>query len=131
MTNPTPTPLNENQDSITLEAARTMICEWRANRGGPATPAQPDSLFIPLADIQNVIALSTLYGGTGVRAYFGISTNPEELHLLLVPCYNGDLDLVEKIPGTQNSTIYDLIKPCPPLCKDLKSPLQDFSCTDQ
>lgn len=122
------TPYGLEDNAVTLEAARSMICQWRALRGGSATSTSPDSMFIPLVDIENIIALSVANGGTGVRAYFGVSSEPEELRLLLVACKDGETDLIEPITGTGLSTIYDLIKPCPPLCKDTKSPLMDFEC---
>jgi len=128
MTTTRSTPYGMSENAISINAAKSMICQWRSLRGDTPGPTAPDSMYIPLVDIQNIIALSTANGGTGVRAYFGISPDPEELRLLLVPCKDGEQDYIEPITGTELSTIYDLIKPCPPLCADPRSPLVDFTC---
>lgn len=120
--------VDATENAVSLVDARDMICQWRTVRGGEGSTMQPDCFFIPLPDIQNIIALAMKNGGTGVRAYLAVETGAPQLKLLMVACQHGETDFVEPIAGTPLYTIYDLIKPCPPLCTDLRSPLIDFKC---
>lgn len=136
-----PAPYDITTNALSLTQAQEMICNWKLISGeiflgSDKTHVNPEEVprafFIPLDDIKNILELSAKHEGKGVRAYIGIDTSdaPFSMKLLMVPCKNGDEDLIETLTGTELSTIYDLVKPCPPLC-DSSSPLNNPPCDSE
>lgn len=120
------------ENAVALPDARKSICAWEQASAGwnPAEHIKPNSFFIPLPDLENLLALIHHYHGVGARAYLSVVDNEgfRQSRLLLVACKEEDgekKDVVEPIEGTDGPlyTIYDLTSPCPPLCKGRSSHL--------
>lgn len=112
------TGLTEN--ALTLQDARGRICAWKEASAGwnPDGHVKANSFRIPIEDLQNLLTLAHVNKGKFVRAYLSVAGNTDirESRLLLVPCKDGETDMVDEIGDTGLYTIYDLTSPCPPLC---------------
>lgn len=130
-------PLSASTNAVSLADAQQMICNWKEISksilyNGKPVPQEivPRAFFIPMSDIMNVLSISVEMGGTGVRAYLSFDSQDSptgDLKIIIVPCQNNEQDYVAPITGTSVYTIYDLVKPCPPLC-DIDSPLNTPDC---
>jgi len=120
--------------AVTLHHAQSWICAWKQATAGwhPDDNIKPNSFRIPIEDLQNLLTLAQGNKGTFVRAYLAVVDNEglRESKLLLVPCKDGETDMVDEIGDTGLYTIYDLTSPCPPLCQGTSSEL-NAPCPDE
>jgi hypothetical protein len=109
--------------TVSVNDAITETAHWRSI----LEPYMTDPLrgfFIPYADIKAIV---DMHGVEGMRGYFCL-TSPKDfssISFIVVPVDDDGYDIISKpdsLTGREESTIYDLTRPCPDFC-DKTSPL--------
>ena len=109
--------------TVAINEAITETARWR----DILTPYMKNPLrgfFIPLADVK---AIAEMHQVEGMRGYFCLKTPGDfsSISFILVPVNDDGTDKISMqnaLTGIEESTIYDLTRPCPDFC-DQTSPL--------
>lgn len=115
---------NNDTDQITLNAAIAYTTAWRD------APTKPNfnSFLVPLQDLLGIIEEHRSMGAEHARVYMAImpdATYGTLPKLLFVGADANEDDILPTLndPNNPDSKIWDVVKPCPPVCGDLSSPL--------
>lgn len=110
-------------NEITLTDAVAYTTAWR----NAIVKPNVNSFLVPLTDLQGIVDEHVSLGAEHARVYLALVTeNGQQVpKILFVGADVREQDILptKNDPNNADSKVWDVVKPCPPMCNDTTSPL--------